>query len=78
MMMKVSTTNDNGSNAFAQNLLAPISFYPKAEDGSSGLDDEKPSECHHEVHYDPENVVTCVQIYLTPFDTGFVEQWHKF
>ena len=30
-------------NAFAKNLLAPISFYLKV-DGSSGLDDEKPSE----------------------------------
>ena len=74
--MKVSTTNDNGSNAFAKNLMAPILFYPKV-DGSSGLDDEKCSECDcnamvHEVRYDPKNVVTCIQIYLTPFDTGSV------
>ena len=82
MMMKVSTTNDNGSNAFAKSLMAPILFHPKA-DGSLGLDDEKCSEHNHdvmvhEVCYDPENVVTCVQIYLTPFDTGSVEQWRKF
>ena len=59
MMMKVSTTNDNGSNAFAKNLLAPISFYPNV-DSSSGLDDEKCCECDHNamVHklcYDPMN-----------------------
>ena len=61
-IMKVSfaKANDNGSNggnAFAKNLLAPISFYPKV-DGSLGSDDKKPSECDHdmmvqEVHYDP-------------------------
>ena len=82
MTMKVSTTNDNGSNAFAKNLMAPISFYPKA-DGSLGLDDKKCSERDHnvmvhEVRYDPKNMVTCIQIYLTPFDTGSVEQWLKF
>ena len=59
MTMKVSTTNDNGSNAFAKNLLAPISFYLKV-DGSSGSDDNKHSEpdCDamvHEVCYDPVN-----------------------
>ena len=82
MTRKVSTTNDNSSNAFAKNLMAPISFYPKV-DGSSGSDDEKCSEHHcnltvHKVHYDPKNAVTCLQIYLTPFDTGSVKQWHKF
>ena len=82
MMMKVSTTNDNGSNAFAKNLMAPILFYPKA-DGSSGLDDKKPSEHDHnvmvhEICYNPENAVTCIQIYLNPFDTGSLEQWCKF
>ena len=81
MMMKVATTN-NGSNAFAKNLMAPILFYPKT-DSSLGLDDEKPSECDHDVMvhkicYDPENAVTCIQIYLNPFDTGSLEQWHKF
>ena len=61
MTMKVSTTNNNSSNAFAKNLLAPIlfSFYPKA-DGSSGSDDKKHPECDrnvmvHEVCYDPAN-----------------------
>ena len=82
MTMKVTTTNDNGSNTFAKNLMAPIPFYLKA-DGSSSLDDEKFSErdCNatvHKVCYDPKNAVTCIQIYLTPFDTGSVEQWHKF
>ena len=82
MTMKVSTTNDNGRNAFAKNLMAPILFYPKV-DSSSGLDNEKCTErdCNamaHEVCYDPENVVTCIQIYLTLFDTGSVEQWCKF
>ena len=60
MEMKVSTTNDNGRNAFARNLMAPILFYPKV-DSSSGLDDEKCSERDHdamvhEVCYDPTNV----------------------
>ena len=32
----------------------------------------------HEVRYDLENMVACVQIYQTPFDTGSMEQWHKF
>ena len=82
-MMKVSTTNDNGSNAFAKNLMAPISFYPNA-DGSSGLDDEKCSEhdCDmmvHKVCYNPTNVDSQMyKIYLNPFDTGSVEQWLKF
>ena len=58
-MMKVSTTNDNGSNAFAKKLRAPILFCLKA-DGSLGSDDEKHSECDrdalvHEVCYDPTN-----------------------
>ena len=26
----------------------------------------------HEVHYDPKNMVTCIQIYQTPFDTGSI------
>ena len=83
MMMKVSTTNDNGSNAFAKNLMAPISFYPKA-DGYLGLDDEKCSECDrnvmvHEVCYNPTNVDSqTYKIYLNPFDTGSMEQWLKF
>ena len=64
-----------------KNLLAPILFYPKA-DGSLGLDNEKCSERDHdvmvhEVRYDPKNVVTYVQIYLNPFDTGSMEQWLK-
>ena len=86
--MKVSfaNANDNGSNggnAFAKNLLAPISFYPKV-DGSSGSDDEKPSERDrdatvHEVRYDPANADSqTYKIYLSPFDTGSVEQWLKF
>ena len=81
--MKVSTTNDNGSNTFAKNFMAPILFYPKA-DGSSGLDDEKCSECDHdvmvhEVCYDPVNTdLQTYKIYLNPFDTGSVEQWLKF
>ena len=83
MTMKVSTTNDNGSNAFAKNLLAPISFYPKAN-GSSGLDDKKHSECDcdmmvHKVCYDPANAdLQMYKIYLNPFDTGSMEQWLKF
>ena len=83
MTMKVSTTNNNGSNAFAKNLLAPISFYPKV-DSSSGLDNEKHSEHDrnvmvHEVHYDPANVDSqTYKIYLNPFDTGSVEQLLKF
>ena len=83
MTMKVSTTNDNGSNTFAKNLLAPISFYPKV-DGSSGSDDKKRSECDrdatvHEVHYNPANADSQMyKIYLNPFDTGSVEQWLKF
>ena len=40
MTMKVSTTNDNGRNAIARNLMAPIPFYPKAE-SSLGLKDKK-------------------------------------
>ena len=80
--MKVSTTNDNGRNAFAKNLMAPILFYLKA-DSSLVSDDEKCSECDHnvmvhKVHYDLENVVTCIQIYLTPFDTGSVNSGANF
>ena len=80
---KANNNGSNGRNAFAKNLLAPISFYPKV-DGSLGLDDEKPSECNHdvmvhEVHYDPANVdLQTYKIYLSPFDTGSVEQWLKF
>ena len=83
MIMKVSTTNDNGSNAFAKNLMAPILFYPKA-DGSLGLDDEKCSGHDgnvmvHEVCYDPMNAdLQTYKIYLNLFDTGSVEQWLKF
>ena len=86
--MKVSfaKANDNSSNsrnAFAKNLLAPISFYPKV-DSSLGLDNEKPSERDHdmtvhEVCYDPANAnLQTRKIYLSPFDTGSVEQWLKF
>ena len=83
MTMKVSTTNNNGGNAIARNLMALIPFYPKA--GSSlGPNDKKSSEhgflyvTIHEVHYDPVNGLTCIQIYLSLFDTGSVEQWLKF
>ena len=87
MTMKVSfaNANDNGSNgrnAFAMNLLAPILFYPKV-DGSLGSDNEKPSEHDrdamvHEVCYDPANADSqTYKIYLSPFDTGSVEQWLK-
>ena len=81
--MKVSTTNDNGGNAFAKNLMAPILFYLKV-DGSLGSDDEKCTECDHDmmVHkvcYDPMNAgLQMYKIYLNPFDTGSVEQWLKF
>ena len=78
MTMKVSTTNDNGSNAFAKNLMAPIPLYLKV-DSSLGSDDEKCSECDrdatvHEVCYDPmkEDSQT-YKIYLNPIDTGSVE-----
>ena len=83
MTMKVSTTNDNGGNAIARNLMAPILFYPKV-DSSSGLNDEKSSECDcdvtiHKVCYDPANADSQMyKIYLSPFDTGSVEQWLKF
>ena len=83
MTMKVPTTNDNGSNAFAKNLMAPILFYLKA-DGSLGLDDKKCSERNHdvmvhEVCYDPANAdLQMYKIYLNLFDTGSVEQWLKF
>ena len=81
--MKVSTTNDNGRNATARNLMAPIPFYPK-EDSSLGLSDEKSSEhdCDvtvHEVCYDAVSTDSKMyKIYLSPFDTGSVEQWLKF
>ena len=86
MKISFANANDNGSNggnAFAKNLLAPISFYPKV-DGSLGLDDKKPSERDrdatvHEVCYDPVNADSqTYEIYLSPFDTGSVEQWLKF
>ena len=86
MKVLFANANDNGSNsgnAFAKNLLAPISFYLKAN-SSLGLDDEKPSECNHnamvhEVCYDPANAdLQTYKIYLSPFDTGSVEQWLKF
>ena len=82
MNVSFANANDNGNNgrnAFAKNLLAPTSFYPKA-DGSSGSDDKKPSECNHdamvhEVHYDPVNANSqTYKIYLSPFYTGSVEQ----
>ena len=67
MTMKVSTTNDNGGSAFAKNLMAPITFYLKA-DSSLGSNDKKSSEhIHdatvHELCYDSKNAVTCIQIY---------------
>ena len=83
MKMKVSTTNDNGRNIFAKNLMAPILFYLKV-DSSSGSDDEKCTERDHnvmvhEVCYDPANVHSQMyKIYLNPFDTGSMEQWLKF
>ena len=83
MTMKVSTTNNNGRNAFARNLMAPIPFYPKA-DSSLRPNDKKSSECDrdvmvHEVRYDPTNVdLQMYKIYLIPFDTGSMEQWLKF
>ena len=83
MMMKVSTNNDNGRNAIASNLLAPISFYLKMN-SSLGLNDKKTSERDHnamvhEVRYDPANTdLQMYKIYLNPFDTGSVEQWLKF
>ena len=81
--MKVSTTNDNGGNAFARNLMAPIPFYPTA-DSSSGPTDKKSYECDcdvmvHKVCYNPTNTDSQMyKIYLNPFDTGSVEQWLKF
>ena len=81
--MKVSTTNDNGGNAIARNLMAPIPFYPKA-DSSSGPNNEKSSECNHdamvhEVSYNPTNADSqTYKVYLSPCDTGSVEQWLKF
>ena len=59
MTRKVYNTNDNGRNAIARNLMAPIPFYLKA-DSSSGPNDEKSSEgdCDvlvHKVCYDPTN-----------------------
>ena len=81
--MKVSTNNENGGNAIASNLLAPISFYLKTN-SSSGSNDEKTSERDrdatvHEVRYDPANADSqTYKIYLNPFDTGSVEQCLKF
>ena len=80
---KANNNSSNGRNAFAKNLLAPILFYPKVN-GFSGSDDKKPSECDHdamvhEVRYDPANADSqTYKIYLSPFDTGSVEQWLKF
>ena len=80
--MKVSTTNNNGRNVFARNLVAPILIYPKV-DSSSGMHNEKSSECDHnamvhEVRYDPTNMDSQMyKIYLNPFDTGSMEQWLK-
>ena len=59
MTMKVSTTNDNGGNTFAKNLMAPIPFDLKV-DSSLGSDDKKCTECDcdamvHKVCYDPTN-----------------------
>ena len=79
---KANNNGSNGGNTFAKNLLAPISLYPKVN-GSSGLDDKKPSERDHdvmvhEVCYDPVNANSqTYKIYLSPFDTGSVEQWLK-
>ena len=72
MTMKVSTTNDNGSNAFARNLMAPILFYPKM-DSSLGLDEDKPSECDcdvtvHKACYNPASAeLQTYKFYLNPF-----------
>ena len=60
MTMKVTTTNDNGRNTIARNIMAPIVFYLKV-DSSLGPNDKESSECNHnatihEVHYDPMNV----------------------
>ena len=83
MMMKVSTNNDNGGNAIASNLMAPVLFYLKTN-SSSGLEDEKTSECDrnamvHKVCYDPTNAdLQKYKIYLNTFGTGSVEQWLNF
>ena len=74
--MKVST-NKNGRNTIASNLLAPISFYLKMN-SSLGSNDEKTSEHDrdmmvHEVCYDPMDS-QMYKIYLDTFDTGSVEQ----
>ena len=75
MTMKVSTNNDNGGNAIASNLLAPILFYLKMN-SSLGSNDKKTSERDHdatvhEVCYDPANAyLQMYKIYLSPFDTG--------
>ena len=58
-MMKVSTNNENGRNAIASNLMAPILFYLKMN-SSLGSNDEKTSELNrdmtvHKVCYDPAN-----------------------
>ena len=82
-MVTLPSNNKNGRNTIASNLLAPISFYLKMN-SSLGLNDEKTSECDHdmmvhEVCYVPANA--CSQMYkvcLNPFDTGSVEQWLKF
>ena len=81
--MKVSTNNENGRNAIASNLVAPILFYLKMN-SSLGSNDEKTSERNHDVtvhkvRYDPTNVdLQMYKIYLNPFDTGSVEQCFKF
>ena len=82
-MMKISTNNENGRNAIASNLLAPILFFLKTN-SSLGSNDEKTSERDHDmmVHkvcYNPTNMdLQMYKIYLNPFDTGSVEQRLKF
>ena len=82
-MMKLSTNNNNGRNAIASNLMAPILFYLKTN-SSLGSNNEKTSERDrdvtvHKVCYDPMNTDSQMyKIYLNPFDTGSVEQWLKF
>ena len=72
-MVTSPSNNKNGRNTIASNLLAPISFYLKMN-SSLGLNDEKTSECDHNVMvhkvcYDPTNVGSQMyKIYLNPFE----------
>ena len=84
MTMKVSTTNNNGGNAIARNLMAPIPLYPKQTVQFLGSKQQKKPwmwlQCDHSwsASWSHECGLTCKQIYLSPFDTGSVEQWLKF